>query len=262
MGEDGEREDLQQPERQQEAHRRLRFAVLIPARDEAETLPTLFAALETAPPPRPVETVVVDNGSSDDTAAVARRAGANVVREPVPGYGRACLRGLAALRRRHGAALDAVVFLDADDARAPAQLPRLLRPLASGDADLSVGERVDEGPGVRPHAAIGNRLVSAVLRGLYGSPTRDLGPFRAVRWSTIRALRLDHPTYGWYVQMQVRALRAGYRVRGVPVRFERRARGHSKVSGSLRGSLGAGGVILATLAAEALRTPHDRGAPG
>ena len=202
--------------------------------------------------------MVVDNGSSDDTAEVALARGATVVREPTPGYGRACLRGLAELERRHGEALDAVVFLDADDERAPAQLARLLEPLAARRADLCVGERVAREDGVRAHAALGNRFVCTVLRGLYASRVTDLGPFRAVRWRALRALMLDDPTYGWYVQMQVRALRAGYRVRGVPVTFERRTRGRSKVSGSVRGSIGAGAIIVKTLAAEVLRTPPDR----
>lgn len=235
----------------------LRVAVLVPARDEEETIPFLLEAVAAADPgPGAVlrEVVVVDNGSTDRTAAAARAAGATVVREPRKGYGRACRAGMAALERRPP---DVLVFVDADDFEAPRQFRALLGPIREGRADLVIGERrAPEGDGVRPHAALGNRLVSAVLRGLYGSGTRDMGPFRAVRWDRLRELALDDPDYGWYVQMQVRALRAGHRVVGVPVRFRRRTRGRSKVSGSLVGSLAAGWVMLRTLAAEACRGPR------
>ena len=234
----------------------LRVAVLIPARDEEETLPVLLATLATADPGTGAilqETLVVDNGSSDRTPGAARAAGARVVLQPRKGYGFACRTGIEELARRPP---DAVVFMDADDFEAPRQIRALLDPIRRGEADLVIGERRAVGAdGVRAHAALGNRVVSVVLRGLYGSTTRDMGPYRAIRWAVLRDLALDEPTYGWYVQMQVRALRAGYRVPGVPVEFRRRSRGRSKVSGSLAGSLAAGWVMLRTLAVEALRAP-------
>lgn len=220
-------------------------------------LPLLFDALAEASPRGVERVLVVDNGSADGTAAVARRRGARVASEPRAGYGRACLRGIAAAAAAEPPP-DVVVFLDADDLLAPAQLGRLLGALERG-ADLAIGERrAAPGEGVRRHAALGNRLVTGVLRGAYGSPVRDMGPFRAIRWGCLRALRLDEPTYGWYVQMQTRALRAGYRVAGVPVVFRRRTRGRSKVSGSARASVAAGAVMLRTLGRELLRTPPDR----
>lgn len=231
------------------------MAVLVPARDEEATLPRLLEALAAADPGPGAcldRVVVVDNGSRDRTAAVAREAGASVVTEPRRGYGRACLAGIAALGPRPP---DVLVFLDADDFEAPGQIGRLLEPIREDRADLVIGERraASSGAGVRAHAALGNRLVSGILRGLYGSPTRDMGPFRAARWECLQDLGLDDPDYGWYVQMQVRALRADYRVRGVPIRFRRRTAGRSKVSGSLRGSLGAAVGMLRTLLAEVTR---------
>ena len=230
---------------------------LVPARDEEASLPLLFDALAAAPPPHLERVLVVDNGSRDRTATVARSHGARVVVEPRAGYGRACLRGIAAIEAAEGVP-EAVVFLDADDLLAPPQLGVVLRALEAG-ADMAVGERRGlPGEGVRLHASLGNRLVTGVLRSAYGSLVRDMGPFRAVRWTCLRALRLDEATYGWYVQMQTRALRAGYRVVGVPVAFRRRVRGRSKVSGSARASVAAGAVMLRTLVREMLTSPPDR----
>lgn len=231
-------------------------AVLIPARDEEASLPLLLEELTSAAPA--VRLLVVDNGSRDGTAAVARTAGARVVSERRAGYGRACQAGLRALESA-GTLPEVVVFLDADDHRAPSQLRRLLKPIRAGRADLVVGERrATNGRGVRAHAALGNRLVTAVLRGLYGSSVRDMGPFRAMRWECLRILALDEPDFGWYVQMQVRALRSGFRVMGVPVAFERRRRGRSKISGSWVASARAGRTMLRTLAREVVREPPER----
>lgn len=235
----------------------LDVAVIVPARNEEEVLPQLLARVTEASPwpgARLREVLVVDNGSSDRTASVARAAGARVIREPRRGYGRACRTGITALARRPPTIL---IFLDADDFEAPAQIGVLLGPILQGEADLVIGERRSgKGGGVRIHAAVGNRFISAVLHGLYGSLTRDLGPFRAVRWPVLCELALDDPNYGWYVQMQVRALRLGYRIVGVPVEFRRRTAGRSKVSGSMAGSLAAGWVMLQTLAVEAFRAPR------
>jgi len=237
----------------------VKTAILIPARDEAETLPRLFAALAAALPAAApgVEIVVVDNGSTDGTAEIARRLGARVVVEPRPGYGQACLAGIEAIAA--GRPPDALVFLDADDLLAPAQLRALLDPIARDTADLVVGERTASGGdgGVRWHARLGNRLVLRVMRWRYGSTVRDMGPFRAIRWATLACLGLDDRNYGWYVQMQVRALRAGARVVGTPVTFERRTAGESKVSGNAVASVRAGWVMLRTLAVEVLRPPRS-----
>ncbi len=247
----------------------MRTAVLIPARNETEALPHLFAALRRAgwaargdahDAHDGIQVIVVDNGSDDATAEVACAAGAHVIQEPRAGYGRACLAGMAWLRR---AAPETLVFLDADDFLAARQLPILLQPLEDDEADMVIGERSARGgPGVFWHARLGNLLILALLRWLYGSPVRDMGPFRAVRWSTIESLSLDDTSYGWFVQMQVRALRAGCRVRGEPVRFRRRTVGRSKVSGSIRASIRASWVMLLTLAVEVTRRSPPRPSSG
>jgi len=228
----------------------VRVAVLIPARDEAECLPATLSELAKEEVDR---VIVVDNGSSDDTAEVARSHGVLTVSESRVGYGSACQRGIVALADE-ATAPDVLVFLDADDAAAPAQLDRLVDPIRAGDADLVLGRRLAGDSGSLPHhARIGNRLVSAVLRRLYGSQTWDMGPFRAVRFNVLHDLALDDPDFGWNVQMQVRALRSGYRVVEVPVAWERRTLGVSKISGSFRGSMAAAWCMVATLVREAVR---------
>jgi len=219
-------------------------AVVIPALDEEQALPRVLAAL----PPGVADTViVVDNGSRDRTAAVARAGGAVVVHEARRGYGAACLAGLAHLAARPP---ELVAFLDADASDDPAQLPELLAPLCEGRADLVVGSRVLGGaePGALGAVQIaGNRLAVALLALLFGVRYTDLGPFRAIRWEGLSRLAMRDRGYGWTVEMQARAARAGLRAIEVPVRYRRRI-GRSKISGTLRGVLGAGWKILFTIA--------------
>lgn len=228
-------------------------AVLVPARDEERTLPALFGALDRT---RVEGVLVVDNGSRDDTAGVARAAGARVVGEPAGGYGRACRTGLEALAASADPP-ELVAILDADDPEAARRLERLLEPLARGRADLVTGLR--RGPGGRRavplHAAAGNALVAAILRGLYAAPVRDLGPFRAASLEGLLSLGLDDPDFGWNVQMEVRALRRGWRVREVPVLHRRRRTGRSKISGTALGSLRAGLGMVGALVRETLAPP-------
>jgi glycosyltransferase involved in cell wall biosynthesis len=223
--------------------------VVIPARDEADSVAAVLAALPRWGDGWRVRTiVVVDNGSMDATAAVARAAGAEVVSEPVAGYGLACLSGIASLR---SAPPSAVVFLDADYSDDPSELPLLLAPLISGGADLVIGSRVlgvlEPGAftGVQ---AFGNWLAARLLRLLFGARATDLGPFRVIRWAALESLGMRDRDFGWTVEMQARAARAGLRVREVGVSYRRRRSGRSKIAGTVVGSVRAGWKILATLA--------------
>jgi glycosyltransferase involved in cell wall biosynthesis len=227
----------------------LNVAVVIPARDEAAALPLVLADLPRWGDGWRVRRVVVaDNGSRDATAAVARMLGAEVVDEPVAGYGRACLAGLAALRALPP---DVVVFIDADHSDDARELPLLLAPLVAGQAELVIGSRVlglREAGAFTPAQAFGNALASRLLRLLWGGKATDLGPFRAVTWAALEQLGMRDRTYGWTVEMQARALAARYRMVEVAVSYRRRRQGRSKVSGTLRGVLGAGWKILFTIA--------------
>lgn len=233
-----------------DGHRRMTGAhigVIIPALNEEQSLPKVLAEIPSA---LRAEVVVVDNGSTDATAEVATAAGARVVREPVRGYGAACLRGIAALPRA-----DILVFLDGDHSDYPEQMEELTAPILEGSADLVIGSRLRgtrERNALPPHSVFGNWLASHLLRLLYGQRVTDLGPFRAVRAEALHALGMQDRGYGWTVEMQIKAARTGLRVVEVPVNYRRRI-GRSKITGSLRASLHAGAVILCTIARYACR---------
>jgi glycosyltransferase involved in cell wall biosynthesis len=226
-------------------HEALRIDVVIPALDEEAALARVLAALPRAMLRR---VVVVDNGSTDRTAAVASGAGAEVVREPRRGYGSACLAGLRALERGTPQP-DVVVFLDGDYSDHPEELPRVVEPIANGTADLVVGSRVlgrREAGALLPQARVGNWIASRLLRLLYGVRVSDLGPFRAVRFTSLCELAPSDPDYGFTAEVQVKALRAGLRYAEVPVSYRRRI-GRSKITGTLVGSVRAGYKILSTI---------------
>lgn len=201
--------------------------------------------------------VVVDNGSTDRTAEVAREAGARVVFEPRRGYGSACLAGLALLYGEREvedgdacfASLeesDVVVFLDADHSDFPADLPRLIAPLLRDEAQMVIGSRVLGGATMDvllPQAWFGNRLACGLMRLLFGARYTDLGPFRAIRVGALKHLRMEDRDYGWTVEMQLKARMARMSVVEVPVRYRARI-GTSKITGTLSGTLGAAWKIL------------------
>lgn len=226
---------------------RRRVVVLIPALDEEEALPRVLADLAAVAPDL---VVVVDNGSRDRTAEVARAAGAFVVAEPRRGYGSACLAGLAALARGAVPApalrpADVVVFLDADRSDHAEDLPALVAPILADEADFVVGSRVLGGgsDALLPQQRFGNALACFLMRVLFGARHTDLGPFRAIRADALGHLAMRDQGYGWTVEMQLKAAVAGLRVREVPVRYRTRI-GTSKIAGTLRGTVGAGAKIL------------------
>lgn len=236
---------------------RARVSVVIPALNEERSLPLVLAAL---PQGLADEVIVVDNGSTDATARVAIAAGARVVVEPRRGYGSACLAGIAAADRP-----DVVAFLDADFSDRPQELALVLAPILEGRADLVVGSRVlgSREPGaLLPHARFGNLLATWLVRVFFDVRFTDLGPFRAIRADALRSLRMTDPDFGWTVEMQVKAAKAGLRCEEVPVSYRRRV-GRSKISGTVTGTIGAARKILGTILRAALtRDSPARGISG
>jgi glycosyltransferase involved in cell wall biosynthesis len=219
------------------------FALIIPALDEADSI---GRQLDQLPPGIFAQIIVVDNGSEDGTAEVARAAGAQVVCEPRRGYGQACQAGLAALQPE----TTAVVFMDADLSDDPRDVEWLARTYAAGGWDLVVGSRVlgQAEPGsLTAVQRFGNWLTTRLIRWLWRVPFTDLGPLRIISRQALRRLDLRDRDFGWNVEMQAKAARLGLRVTEIPVKYHRRMYGKSKISGTLRGSARAGVKILWTI---------------
>lgn len=203
------------------------------------------------------EIVVVDNGSRDRTAEVASAAGARVVKEPVPGYGRAFQTGLRSISPE----CEIVVFLDGDGSDYPEQMDRLVRPIIEGTADFVTGSRTRgrrESGSMNFHQVFAGYMVGFILRVLYGVRSTDMGPFRAIRRETLDKLNLREETYGWPLEMQMRAAQARVRTLEVLVDYRRRAGGQSKIAGTVRGSVLAASRILITLARLALQRRYQK----
>ncbi len=229
-----------------------RIVIIIPALNEAPSIAGVVRGLYEQEAVSLHDIIVVDNGSTDGTGERARRAGASVVREERRGYGYACRAGVMAAREA-----EVVVLLDGDAADDPQDLPRVLEPLLEGGADLVVGSRTlgtRERGSMTPQQMLGNRLAAFLMARLYGVEVSDLGPFRAIRRNDLLALEMREMGYGWSVEMMVKAARAGYRYREVPVIYHRRI-GISKVGGTLRGSLKAGWAIISTTVRYSRWTP-------
>ena len=221
----------------------MNISVVIPAYNEEAALPLVLKELPREPA---VDVIVVDNGSTDRTFAVAQAAQVKVVFEPRRGYGRACQAGLRAIAPES----EAIVFLDADHSDYPQDLPALLAPLERNEADLVIGSRIlgHADPGsLTPQQRLGNWLACRLIGRRFHRRFTDLGPFRAIRRRSLKALDLHDPTFGWNVEMQMKALKRGLRVVEVPVRYRPRT-GKSKISGTVTGTIRAGAKILFTIA--------------
>jgi glycosyltransferase involved in cell wall biosynthesis len=219
----------------------VRVSVVIPTHNEAQAIGRVLADL---PSSLVTEIIVADSSSSDGTPEIATRMGARVVQEPRRGYGRACLTGFAAAKSP-----DIVVFLDGDYSDRPSELPILLAPIIEGRADITLGSRLrgKNNSGSLPwHQSFGNRLAAGLIRVLYGVKVTDLGPFRAGRADVLRALSLEEMTYGWAVEMILKGALAGYRIVEVPVSYYSRI-GKSKISGTIKGTIGAGWFIISLI---------------
>ncbi len=226
------------------------MSVIIPTHNEAQAIGHVLTDL---PSDLVTEVLVVDSNSTDGTPDIARKLEARVVQEPRRGYGRACLTGLA-----NANSPDVVVFLDGDYSDRPAELPILLAPIIDGSADITLGSRLGKQsiPGALPwHAAFGNRLAAFLITRLYGVRITDLGPFRAGRADVLRALALRETTYGWAVEIILKGALAGLRIVEVPVSYHPRI-GKSKISGTLKGTIGAAWFILSLIVSYYFRYPR------
>ena len=218
-----------------------RISVIIPALNEAASIGHV---IQDIPSGLASEIIVVDNGSNDGTAEIARQAGARIVHERHRGYGAACLAGIDAAESP-----DIIAFLDGDYSDYPEDLALLAEPVIQGAADLVLGSRMagEDGRRVLPAQAYwGNRLATFLMQLFYGCRFTDLGPFRVIRAQSLKALGMRDRNFGWTIEMQIKAVQQGLRIQEIPVRYRHRI-GKSKVSGSLSGSIKAGFKILYTI---------------
>ena len=212
----------------------MKISVVIPVLNEEKSIGLVLDAI---PKTLVNEIVVVDNRSSDQTALIARSKGAKVVHESRRGYGRACLTALRTLDRP-----EAVVFLDGDYSDFPEELPQLITPLAQGDADFVIGSRIlgswEEGS-IRPEVLSRNRLTCFLIRLFFKKRYTDIGPFRAIRYSTLQSLNMSNPFDGWHIEMQLKAAKRNVKTLEVPVRYRKRI-GKPRLSGHYERRLFAG----------------------
>lgn len=223
----------------------IKTVVIIPAFNEENGIGEVIREI---PKGVVAEIIVVNNASTDNTETIASAAGATVLREPIPGYGRACLKGIEYLKLSQYKP-DIVVFLDADHSDYPEEISLVLKPILQGNADLVIGSRAlgkKEQGSMTPQQIVGNWLATRLLKLFYGVTFTDLGPFRAIRFSKLIELEMQDKTYGWTVEMQLKAAKKGLQCVEVPVRYRKRI-GFSKISGTVKGTIMAGYKILTTI---------------
>ena len=215
--------------------------VIIPAYNEAESIGKVIKQI----PGYVNEIIVVNNNSTDDTAKNAKQSGAIVLTELSSGYGNACLKGINYIKQQVKKP-DIIVFLDGDFSDYPEELTKIIAPIIDRDVDFVLGARVKnlrEKGAMQPQQIFGNWLATFLMRLFYKSKFTDLGPFRAIKYETLQSLKMQDPTYGWTVEMQLKILKQKYIYREIPVKYRNRI-GVSKVSGTLKGSIFAGIKIL------------------
>ncbi|MSR64238.1 MAG: glycosyltransferase family 2 protein [Verrucomicrobiae bacterium] len=220
----------------------MNLAIIIPARDEEGSISTVLRLI---PCELAQQIIVVDNGSTDKTAMKAQAAGAEVIEELSRGYGQACLTGLAHLRDD----IDVIGFLDADGSDDPRLLEQLLEPIRDDQADFVLSARVlgEARKNLSPQQRFGNWLACFLIRLLWGHCYTDLGPLRVIRRDALARLGMIDTTWGWTVEMQIKAVEHRLRIVQIPVPYGRRLAGKSKISGTLMGTIRAGTKILSTI---------------
>lgn len=219
--------------------------VIIPAFNEEEAVGLVVRDI---PKDLVRHIIVVNNASSDSTSEQARAAGAIVVDQPLRGYGNACLKGIEKVAT-HDPHPDIVVFIDADHSDHPQQMTEVVGPITKNEADLVIGSRalgVRENGSMMPQQIFGNWLATRMLKLFYGVRYTDLGPFRAIRWQALQNMHMRDRTFGWTVEMQLKAAKQNLRITEVPVDYRKRI-GFSKVSGTVKGSILAGYKIITTI---------------
>jgi len=220
-----------------------KVAIVIPALNEEAAIHQLLAEL---PQHFAQWVIVVDNGSTDATATVAQKSGAIVTAEPMRGYGRACLKGF---KTACSLGAETVIFMDGDGSDDPTDLPMMLKPISEGRADFVIGSRISElaeRGAVPAQARLGNWLVRRMIRLLYGVRLHDIGSFRVVRCSLLETIDMREMTYGWPVEMLVKAAQAHYRILELPIHYRHRSHGRSKVAATMNGSIKAAYYMLST----------------
>jgi glycosyltransferase involved in cell wall biosynthesis len=226
-----------------QAHKKAKIFVLIPALNEEKSI---GAVIDDIPKDIVNEIIVINNGSTDNTASQAQAHGAAVLSEPTPGYGHALMKGISYITPKNPGIL---VFLDGDYSDFPGEIPAVIKPLLEEGMDLVIGSRVlgqHEKGALLPQARFGNWLATRLIRLFWGYQFTDLGPFRAIKFDKFQALDMKELTYGWTVEMQIKAAKKKYLCTEVPVSYRKRI-GQSKVTGTISGSLKAGTGILRTI---------------